>query len=174
MKRSGPGRLRVGRSVADRIAAADDPGNWPAPRRPATPCGRRPSTASSCSAARPAATALDELAGGERPINVRRLAVMALAAADLEAAAAPGRGRCWRPSRRTPIRPTCSTLSSSARTGPRCWRRPLADKKLPADVAKVGVRTVRALGPRRAGSDRRADQGRQPDGDRDARSARRR
>jgi putative heme-binding domain-containing protein len=83
-----------------------------------------------------------ELAGGDKPPSLRMKAVVALASLDLSAAA--GRAADVLASAGPGTDPTgLLTTFLERKNGAAALTKALAGKKLPADVAKVGVRTVR-------------------------------
>ncbi len=88
--------------------------------------------------------ALKELAGGDRPWKVRRQAVIALAALDVDAAAAPAVALLAAAADGDPA--DVFTAFLQRKNGDKVLSAALAGKTLPADTAKVGVRTVRATG----------------------------
>jgi putative heme-binding domain-containing protein len=88
--------------------------------------------------------ALAQLAGGDRPLGVQRMAVVALAQLDLEGAARRA-GDVLAASAGDDAGPIFDAFLQR-RNGATALAATLANRKLPSDVAKIGVRSVRAFG----------------------------
>jgi putative heme-binding domain-containing protein len=89
--------------------------------------------------------ALEQLAGKDRPIKVRALAVVNLTTIDPEAAARQA-AALFRAGVDTSVAAQVFEAFLQRRNGADVLARALAKQKIPADVAKIGVRVVRASG----------------------------
>jgi putative heme-binding domain-containing protein len=89
--------------------------------------------------------ALEQLAGKDRSYSLRVQAVVALTALDLPAAAGRAVDVLTASSDGADTAEVFAALLKH-KNGPAALTKALADRKLPADVAKVGVRSVRASG----------------------------